>query len=172
MAKLNDTLVDGNLSCLNTISAPYWTSDGSVKVSAHYNNEFNAFINSGNTLYFNYRGGTNSVYFCNGSGAVTGGAVTAGTFNATSDARLKENIQSYNCSKSILDLDVKRFDFINGPKNQIGCIAQELKEICPEIITENENGYLSIQESKIVYLLLQELKAVKQEVADLKEKLK
>ena len=95
------------------------------------------------------------------------GTITAGSFNATSDRRLKTNIINYKPEKSILDLEVKKFDFIDGPKNQIGCIAQDLQEICPEIVNEDKNGYLSIQESKLVYLLLDEIKKLKNRVDDL-----
>lgn len=98
-------------------------------------------------------------------------SVSAGSFTATSDKRLKENIQSYTCNKSILDLDVKKFDFVNGEKNQIGCLAQDLQEICPEMVVEDKNGYLGIKESKLVYLLLQELKNQKEEIAYLKKEL-
>lgn len=109
-----------------------------------------------------------------GGSISTTGVVTVGqtceakSFNASSDRRLKENIVDYSCEKSILDLPIKRFDFIDGPKNQIGCIAQDLREICPEIAHEGEDGYLSIQESKIVYLLLQEVKKLRAEVDELK----
>ena len=101
---------------------------------------------------------------------VSEGTISANTFNASSDRRLKENIIDYKPEKSILDLPIKKFDFIDGPKNQIGCIAQDLKEICPEIVNENEKGYLSIQESKLVYLLLDEVKKLKNEVEKLKRK--
>ncbi len=98
------------------------------------------------------------------------GQVEAESFNATSDRRLKENIKEYVCDKSILDLPIYKYDFINGEKNQIGCIAQDLKEICPEIVKENKEGYLSIQESKIVYLLLEEVKKLKERVDELEGK--
>lgn len=103
--------------------------------------------------------------------ADTNGNVSAVSFTATSDRRLKENIESYVCDKSILDLDVKKFDFINGKKGQIGCIAQDLQEICPELVKEGEDGYLSIHESKLVYLLLQELKKQNNDIKELKAKL-
>lgn len=108
----------------------------------------------------------------NTNGGVLSGlyTVTAQGFTATSDKRLKENIESYVCDHSILDLDVKKFDFIKGAKNQIGCIAQDLQEICPELVSEDENGYLTIQESKIVYLLLEEVKKLKAEVKSLQSK--
>ena len=98
------------------------------------------------------------------------GQITAQSFNATSDARLKENFQYLIPQKSILDLPIYKFDFINGSKNQIGCKAQDLQEICPEIVNEDNNGYLSIQESKIVYLLIDEIKQLKNEVNKLKSK--
>lgn len=97
----------------------------------------------------------------------TAGDVSAVSFTATSDKRLKENIKPYICDKSILDLEIKKFDFINGSKNQIGCLAQELQEICPELVKEGEDGYLSIHESKLVYLLLQELKKQNNRITDL-----
>ena len=57
--------------------------------------------------------------------------IQAPSFNATSDARLKENFSPLILNKSILDLPLYKFDFINGTKNQIGCIAQDLQKICP-----------------------------------------
>lgn len=97
------------------------------------------------------------------------GTLTANTFNANSDRRLKENLSPYTNEKSILDLPIYKFDYINGNKNQIGCMAQDLQEICPEIVNEGGDGYLSIQESKIVYLLLQEVKKLRKEVDELKK---
>ena len=87
----------------------------------------------------------------------------------SSDARLKDNLMLYTPNKSVLDLPVYKYDFIEGPKNQIGCLAQDLQDICPEIVTEDEKGYLHIIESKLVYLLLDEVKKLKQEVEDLKK---
>lgn len=104
-----------------------------------------------------------------GNLAVTG-IVSAASFNATSDERLKENFEKYSIQTNILDLPIYKYDFIDGPKNQIGCKAQDLQKICPEIVQENENGYLSIQESKIVYLLIDEIKKLKEEIKQLKEK--
>lgn len=90
------------------------------------------------------------------------------TFTATSDIRLKENIEDYKCEKSILDLPIKQFDFKTSKHHSIGCIAQDLKEICPEIVHENEDGYLTIEENKLIYLLIQEVKELKEEIKRLK----
>ena len=96
--------------------------------------------------------------------------ITATQFNATSDARKKTAIQDYKCKKSILDLPIKEFEFIGDETHtkHIGCIAQDLQEICPEIVHKDADGYLSIEETKLVYLLLQEVKELKKELKILK----
>ena len=101
-------------------------------------------------------------------GFITGGKVEAQWFNATSDLRLKENIKSFEPHKSILDLPVVEFDYKKDGSHHIGCIAQDLQEICPEIVHENIDGYLTIEENKIVYLLLEEVKELKKELKMLK----
>lgn len=101
-----------------------------------------------------------------------GGQVEAQSFNALSDMRLKENFTTFNSINSILDLPIYKYDYINGKKNQIGCLAQDLKKICPEIVDEDKEGYLSIQENKLVYLLLQEIKKLKNEIDILNNQIK
>ena len=95
--------------------------------------------------------------------------VYATTFYASSDKRLKENIKEFIPQKSILDLPVVEFNFKKSKEHQIGCLAQDLQEICPEIVTTNKEGYLSISENKLVYLLLLELKKLNSKVLKLEE---
>lgn len=155
MAKLNDTYVDGDLLVTGVIEG---TDSITVKGSIEATDTVETDTVKADTVE------ANTVT----AGTVTAGDVTAGYFNATSDARLKENFEPLAVDKSILDLPTYKFDFINGAKNQIGCKAQDLQEICPEIVSENADGYLSIQESKIVYLLLEEVKKLKREIDELK----
>ena len=98
------------------------------------------------------------------------GRIVACGFGTSSDFRLKQNIKSYKAEKSILDLDVKEFEYINDTahKKHIGAIAQDVQEICPEIVYEDTNGYLNIEENKLVYLLLNEVKELKKEIKRLK----
>ena len=98
------------------------------------------------------------------------GRIVARGFGTSSDFRLKQNIKSYKAEKSILDLDVKEFEYINDAahKKHIGAIAQDVQEICPEIVYEDDNGYLNIEENKLVYLLLNEVKELKKEIKRLK----
>ena len=97
----------------------------------------------------------------------TTGWIEASTFTATSDRRLKENIKPYTSNKSILNLPIYEFNYKRSGIHTIGCMAQDLKEICPEIVREGSDGYLTIQESKILYLLLQEVKQLKEQIIKL-----
>lgn len=107
-----------------------------------------------------------------GTTKITAPSIYASTFYASSDKRLKENIKEFIPAKSILELPVVEFDFKDTKRHQIGCIAQDLQEICPELVTTNDNGYLNISENKLVYLLLLELKKLNSKVISLENKLK
>lgn len=96
---------------------------------------------------------------------VDSGIINCVELTQSSDARLKENLQRFfEPKKSILNLPVYTYNFIGRDEKMLGCLAQDLQEICPEIVNEDMNGYLSIQESKIVYLLLEEVKKLRTEL--------
>lgn len=98
------------------------------------------------------------------------GNIIGNVIQGISDIRLKKNIKTFEPHKSILDLPIVEFDYKSDNSHHIGCIAQDLKEICPELVSEDANGYLMIEESKIVYLLIDEVKELKKEVEELKKK--
>ena len=90
--------------------------------------------------------------------------VYATYFYGTSDRRLKKNIKDYKPKNSILDLPVVEFDFKDSGKHQIGCIAQDLQKLFPELVETRDDGYLTIEENKLVYLLLLEIKKLNQRI--------
>ena len=49
-------------------------------------------------------------------------------------------------------------------KKHYGLIAQDLQEIYPDLVYENDNGYLSINYTEIIPLLIQSIKELKEEV--------
>lgn len=62
-----------------------------------------------------------------------------------SDIRLKENLEKLDTVEGI---NIYKFDYINGDKGQIGVIAQEMQEKCPECVFERGN-YLAVDYSKL-----------------------
>lgn len=182
MAIVNDLIVTNSAKILSNVYSAGYSMDGSVTLKPGWSNELNICASS-TSLYVNYRDSSiGNFIFWNGAGSSGSRAsIEAASYNATSDRRLKNNLREFklnsidnsndNNKKSILNLPIYKFDFINGEKDQIGCMAQDLQEICPEIVKQGEDGYLSIQESKIVYLLLEEVKQLKNQVNDLSKQL-
>ena len=144
------TPVDNNTKVTQTYRSTNETRP--LLLSANYTSS----TDSGSTEATSYW--TNKIYANPSSGQLT-----AKSFYASSDRRLKENIKEFIPQKSILELPIVEFDFKDSGTHQIGCIAQDLQEICPEIVNTDDNGYLSISESKLSYLLLLELKKLREE---------
>ena len=123
--------------------------------------------NTDNNLLITDTSSSNYTYEIKLSDSITvNKEVTAESFNAKSDKRLKENIEPFNGKKSILDLPIYTFNYKSDENKtkHVGCLAQDLQEICPELVHENKDGYLSIEESKLVYLLLDEVKKLKAQI--------
>lgn len=83
-----------------------------------------------------------------GAGSILGGAGTlakaGGVAALMSDIRVKENLKKLD---TVDGINIYRFDYINGAKNQIGVIAQEMQEKCPECVIEG--GILRVDYSKL-----------------------
>ncbi len=54
--------------------------------------------------------------------------------------------------------------------HDIGVVAQEIQKVHPEIVIERTNGYLGVDYKRIIPLLIESIKELKQEVEDLKKK--
>lgn len=98
--------------------------------------------------------------------------IGGGSFSAISDERVKENIQDFNKGlESVLAIETKTFKYkkVAGTqtefypdsicnKTQYGVIAQELKEVCPEMVTEDEQGFYSVDLSNLPLMLVNAVK--------------
>ena len=96
----------------------------------------------------------------------------------SSDMRLKNNLQ-------VIEGALDKIDGINGYEfdwndkspgwarqrgHDVGVVAQEIEKIHPEIVEERKNGYLGVDYKRLVPLLIQSIKELKQEVEELKKK--
>lgn len=145
---------------------------------------------SGGSAYFNYSSG-GSVYIGNTSSPTTlrGSTITltsdtvsaSGKINAVNGFFQTSDITKKNV-KGELDLD-KAYELIDkcqtiiyslkddeSNKEQIGLIAQEVKEFFPEIISESEDGTLSLDYSRLTVVILKVLKDLIKRVSKLEEK--
>jgi hypothetical protein len=99
----------------------------------------------------------------------------------TSDERLKNNIKPLEGSLQSLD-KINGYSFTwNQPQegqhiaragDDIGLIAQEVKEILPLAVNEREDGYLGIDYTRMVPYLVSCIKELKQEIQTLKNEIR
>ena len=96
----------------------------------------------------------------------------------SSDMRLKNNLQ-------VIEGALDKIDGINGYEfdwndkspgwarqrgHDVGVVAQEVQKIHPEIVEERKNGYLGVDYKRLVPLLIQSIKELKDEVDEIKQK--
>jgi hypothetical protein len=87
-----------------------------------------------------------------------------------SDRRLKENITDLNNGlNKVLGLKARKFDFINGFKNQYGFIAQEVQEVIPNAVSvfQEEDQMLAVKMDFIIPHLVKAIQELKSQNDDL-----
>lgn len=110
------------------------------------------------------------------------GSLYAHAFYAASDRRLKENIKDLdlNCLDLVNNINLREFSWKADKEHKptIGAIAQELRQVLPEKYVhefisgqETDDEYLSINDSKLVYLLIGAIQEQQKEIESLKAKI-
>jgi hypothetical protein len=106
---------------------------------------------------------------------VNGSVAGVGAYNNVSDARYKTNITGLtHALDKIMALRGVQFDwrsnafprvnFESGP--QLGFVAQEMKEVLPEAVTQDAQGYYSIAYSKVIPVLVEAIKDQQKEMEE------
>lgn len=110
-----------------------------------------------------------------GALTVTGQILSNADVVAYSDARMKTNVVKI---ESALDkvskisgytYDMQGIEF--GEQRQAGVLAQELKEVLPEAVITDDNGYYAVRYTNIIPLLIEALKEEKSKRESLEERL-
>ena len=88
---------------------------------------------------------------------VSNDLTVSGDVVVSSDARLKSNIVSLGSTLSrLLLIDGKSYE-MKG-KQKIGVLAQEIKEVFPELVSEDDNEMLAVNYQGLVPVLINALK--------------
>ena len=130
----------------------------------------------GNWYFYNTNtGGTRyqSMHLTNAGNANFGGAIVAsGDVTAFSDIRVKENVKTIdNALDKVLSLrgvTYNRID-VEDKTEKIGVIAQEIQEILPQVVREQEDGMLSVSYGNITAILIEAIKEQQKQMEELKE---
>ena len=92
----------------------------------------------------------------------------------TSDERLKENITPIpNALAKVASISGNTFDWNDKSDkegSETGVIAQEVESLgLPDVVTTRDNGYKAVRYEKLVPLLIEAIKELKEEVDELKQ---
>lgn len=142
-----------------SVTAPYYIASGS---SSGYSAEDRAdsskyytwYVSSNALRLYSSTGGDN-LFVVDSSGNTT----ALGDVTAYSDERLKSDIQTIGHAVDIVN-QLRGVAFVKDGKAGLGVIAQEVQEIIPQVVHENESGYLSVAYGNIVGVLIEALKEV------------
>lgn len=105
------------------------------------------------------------------SGSLTvNNALKAASITATSDIRLKNIINRYSTQSALYNLSAVDFSF-KGSDDSVhtGLIAQEVQELYPALVKEDERGYLSIDYCGVTALLVNDMKHLLNKISRLEQ---
>ena len=112
--------------------------------------------------------------------SASGDVVAAGDVVAyyTSDIRLKDNVEVIKGSLDKIegirgvefDWNEKSPGWAKERGHDVGVIAQEVQKVLPEVVVERKSGYLGVDYKRLIPLLVESIKELKQEVENLKKK--
>lgn len=94
-------------------------------------------------------------------------------FASASDERLKENIMPTDIVglDIINNINLIKFDWIdrNRPSQDIGYIAQQVKEVYPSMVSKDKDGYLMVGDSCLIPILVKSIQELHNRVSELEE---
>lgn len=143
-------------------------------------------MNNYSKAYILRKGGSTTFY-------VTGnGQVWSKGYLTISDERFKKDIEDFSSFEGLYNLKAKKYKYKgddndsiktnNSNKHHLGFLAQDVYKYYPDIVQEDENGYMAVEYTQMIPLLIEAVKSHKtqldalqavilmqeQELADLK----
>ena len=145
----------------STVIGQYNSSGSSATSANSFSTSAPAFV-IGNGADSSNKSDAFKVMF-NGDATVSNDLTVSGDVVVSSDARLKSNIVSLGSTLSrLLLIDGKSYE-MKG-KQKIGVLAQEIKEVFPELVTEDANEMLAVNYQGLVPVLINALKEQQSEI--------
>jgi hypothetical protein len=143
-------------------------------------NNRSSMIHCNSNLFYILRGdGNNSATWDSGPNSrhpmvlnlENGNVVFSGDVTAYSDSRLKKNINPIeNALDKTLKLEGVSYERLESDDKHIGLIAQKVKEVLPEVVNEDKDGYFTVSYGNIVGLLVEAIKELNAKVEKLENK--
>lgn len=103
--------------------------------------------------------------------AVSGSiASTGGTIESISDIRFKTDVETIEDGLQRV-VNSRGVKYVRDRKNEVGVIAQEIQQTIPEVVSEDQNGYLYVSYGNITGVLIEAIKELNTKVDQLQSEL-
>ena len=97
------------------------------------------------------------------------GTLTTVDLNTTSDIKFKDNVQPIDSAINIINtIDGVSFNWKETGKKSYGVIAQQLKEVLPELVSQEDRG-LSVSYLPLIAILIEAVKEQQKQIDELKK---
>ena len=150
----------------SVVIGQYNSSGSSATSASSFSTSAPAFV-IGNGVDSSNKSDAFKVMF-NGDATVSNDLTVSGDVVISSDARLKSNIVSLGSTlPKLLQIDGKSYE-MKG-KQKIGVLAQEIKEVFPELVSKDDNEMLAVNYQGLVPVLINALKEQQSEIDELKD---
>ena len=117
--------------------------------------------------------GANSAAAGTFTSVVASSTMTATEFIATSDARLKSNIQGVTNAMDVINhLQGVEYDLNETGDHSMGVLAQDLIEVAPALVKTRENGNYAVNYSGLSAFFVEAIKEQQAQIEDLKNTVK
>jgi uncharacterized protein YaiE (UPF0345 family) len=152
-------------SSMRLMSAPTFGAVGtstSHPLALRTNDADRVTISSGGNVTINAPTSGTTLY-------VNGDIYATGTITQGSDERLKTEIRTIDGALAkVCAMRGVSFTRKDTGKREVGVIAHEVAEVVPEVVSEVENGHLSVAYGNMVGVLIEAVKELREEVWQLK----
>lgn len=157
-SELTYTELDNNLSNLNTDKVEKPADDTTTNASFY-------------PLFITNSGNTSKISTTKLSFNPSTGTLNSVIFNATSDARLKDNIRALPYGlPEVLSLVGRMYEMKDSGKISIGLVAQEVQPIIPEVVNESAEGTLGINYPVLTAVLIEAIKTLSARLDNIESK--
>lgn len=169
--------VEGNLIVTGTISGTFPSAANADKIgvalsatdASHYlvlSRYTDGYVSPLVDAQLTYNPSTNTLRASN----IIGTTVYADLFNESSDRRIKDHIVKIeDALDKVNQLNGYTFFKNNSTKRSTGVIAQEVLEVFPEVVCEDENGILGVSYGNMIGLLIEAIKEQQKEIENLRK---
>lgn len=149
------------------LSTDQWNQSSDGYSRFYFGNNARTYFGSGNGYEFRSAADVNIASISN-----AGDFVAAGDVTAYSDARIKENVHTIeNALDKTLQLRGVTYNRTDSEdkSTKVGVIAQEILEVIPEVVKQNDEGMYSVSYGNLTAVLIEAIKEQQKQIDELKE---